>query len=72
MRTIWLHAINRRVTLASYLAAVRLAQANPTVTFTHGFTTWWPTTGEEIMRQFREGVTDRINQAIPYCKRGIQ
>jgi hypothetical protein len=29
-----------------------------------------PTTGAEVMEQFREGMTERINQAIPYIRRG--
>jgi hypothetical protein len=70
-RVITLPAVNKTVSLRAYVEAVRLAKSNPTVTFSHGFTTWWPTTGADIMRQFREGVMDRINQAIPYCKRGL-
>lgn len=72
MRTIYLPAVEKTVTLTAYIKAIRFAQANPTITFEHGLTTWWPTTGEEIMRQFREGVMDRINQAIPYIQRGVK
>jgi hypothetical protein len=56
--------------LAAYNQAVRLAKAFPTAVFKTGLTTWWPTTGAEIMKQFREGMTDRINLAIPYSQRG--
>ncbi len=70
MRTIYLPALGRHVTLAAYLRAVRMAKANPDITFKTGFTTWWPTTGAEVMEQFREGMMDRINQAIPYRQRG--
>jgi hypothetical protein len=49
-----------------------MAKANPEMTFKTGFMTWWPTTGAEVMDQFREGMMDRINQAIPYIKRGGQ
>ena len=70
MRTIYLPALGRHVKLAAYLQDVRIAKANPDMTFKSGFTTWWPTTGAEVMEQFREGVTDRINQAIPYIQRG--
>jgi hypothetical protein len=70
-RTITLPAVNMTVTLKAYVAAVRMAKANPTAEFKHGFTTWWPTTGADIMRQFREGMQERINQAIPYSKRGV-
>jgi hypothetical protein len=70
LRTIHLPAIDRTVSLAAYLRAVRLAKASPTAMFKTGLTTWWPTTGAEIMKQFRDGITDRINQAIPYSERG--
>jgi hypothetical protein len=72
LRTIHLPAIDRTVSLAAYNRAVRLAKASPTAVFKTGLTTWWPTTGAEIMKQFRDGMTDRINQAIPYSKRGQQ
>lgn len=70
MRVIYLPAIDRAVSLAEYVRAVRMAKAEPDVTFKHGLSTWWPTTGAEVMKQFREGMTDRINQAIPYALRG--
>jgi hypothetical protein len=47
-----------------------MAKANPDMLFKTGFTTWWPTTGAEVTEQFREGMMDRINQAIPYSHRG--
>ena len=71
-RTINLPAINRSVTLAAYVQAIRLAKANPETTFKHGLTAWWPCTGQEIMRQFRAGMHDRINQRIPYHLRGAE
>jgi hypothetical protein len=65
-RTIRLPAIGRTVSLRAYIRAVKLAKANPDTEFKTGLTTWWPTTGAEIVRQFRKGMTDRINQGIPY------
>jgi hypothetical protein len=70
IRPIHLPAIDRTVSLAAYNQAVRLAKAFPTAMFKTGLTTWWPTTGAEIIKQFRQGMTDRINQAIPYSQRG--
>jgi hypothetical protein len=70
LRTIHLPAIERTVSLAAYIQAVRLAKASPNAKFKTGLTTWWPTTGAEIMKQFRDGMTERINQAIPYSERG--
>jgi hypothetical protein len=71
-RIIDLPAINRSVTLAAYVQAIRLAKANPDTTFKHGLTAWWPCTGREIMRQFRAGMNERINQRVPYRLRGMQ
>jgi len=68
-RTISLPAIDRTVTLAAYLAAIRKAKSNPDATFQHGLTAWWPVTGRDIVRQFRQGIHDRINQGIPYGER---
>lgn len=70
MRAIYLPALNRSVSLGQYLKAIRLAKANPTARFDHGLTCWWPQTGTQIMRQFREGMHERISQAVPYGVRG--
>jgi len=70
MRTIYLPAIERSVSLGAYLQAIRLAKSKPDATFNHGLTCWYSCTGADIMRQFRQGMHDRINQAIPYCERG--
>ena len=70
VRTIYLPAIEKRVTLTQYLRAVRFAKTNPDMLFSYGFTCWWPVTGREIVDQFRRGMHDRISQGIPYFKRG--
>lgn len=69
-RYISLPAINKKVPLGAYIAAVKIAKANPDKEFETGLTTWWPTTGREIVAQFYQGLEDRINQAIPAAKRG--
>jgi hypothetical protein len=69
-RIIYLPAIERRVSLAAYVAAIKTAKAHPEQIFKHGLTTWWPTAGREIVAQFRDGMHDRINQATPYRGRG--
>lgn len=61
MLTIRLAAIDRTVPLGAYVAAIKRAKANPEAEFKHGLTTWRPTTGAEIVRQFRRGMHDRIN-----------
>ncbi len=69
-RTIHLPAIDRTVTLRQYIDAVKLAKANPDQEFKHGLTCWWACTGRVIRKQFWLGVQDRINQAVPYMRRG--
>jgi len=69
-RYIYLPAVEKRVPLAAYIKGIKLAKANPDAEFKHGLTCWWSCTGDEIMRQFRESVDDRISQGIPYSQRG--
>jgi hypothetical protein len=71
MRTIRLPAIDRTVSLTAYIKAVKLAKAHPEATFKTGLTTWWPTTGAGVIRQFPAGMADRINQGVPYSQRGL-
>ena len=69
VRTIYLPAVNKHVTLSAYVRAVKLAIANPDAEFKHGLTCWWSCRGRDIRKQFVDGVHDRINQAIPYVTR---
>ncbi len=70
MRTIYLPAIDKSVTISAYVAAIKKAKANPDAEFKHGLTVWWPCTGQAIVRQFRQGLNDRITAADPYWRRG--
>ena len=70
MRTIYLPAIEKHVTLKAYIAAVKHAKAHPEAEFRTGLTTWWPTTGAEVVGQFRAGIHDRINDGTRYINRG--
>jgi hypothetical protein len=70
MRVIYVPGIERSVSLSAYVAAVKLAKANADKEFKHGLTTWWPTKGHEIVRQFRRGMHERISDATPYRSRG--
>ena len=70
-RFIKLPAINREVTIGQYVSAIKTAKENPEAEFKHGLTCWWSCTGKDIMKQFMEGINDRINQNIPYSKRGL-
>lgn len=62
-------ATGKKVTLGQYVAGVKLAIRNPDREFTHGLTTWWPTTGAAIRAQFREGLHQRISEAVPYIEK---
>ncbi len=59
------------VPMGVYVAGVKLAIANPDKQFNRCLRDRWPATGRTIRRQFREGMHDRINQAIPYNVRGL-
>jgi hypothetical protein len=72
MRVIHLPAIDKIVPIGAYVQAVKTAKAQPARTFSTGFTTWWPTSGAEIMDQFRAGMVQRINEAVPYLQRGVK
>lgn len=71
MRTVYIPAIEAHVTLGQYVKAVQTAIDNPKAEFKHGLTCWWACKGIDIQAQFMQGVHDRINQGIPYSKRGI-
>ena len=70
MRVIHLPAIDKIVPIRAYVQTIRTAKAHPDRTFSVGLTTWWPTTGAEIVEQFQRGMTQRINEAVPYSQRG--
>ena len=65
MRVIHLPAIDRTVSIATYLRAIRLAKAHPERVFNAGLSTWWPTTGKEIMEQFEDRKFKRGSQGMP-------
>jgi hypothetical protein len=71
-RYITMPAIHKSVPIGAYVAAIKVAKANPDWQFKTGLTSWWPTSGREIMRQFREGMNDRINAGVPYVERGAR
>ena len=63
--SIGLPAVDRRVTVGQYVAAVYFAKANPSATFKHGLNCWTPASGAEIVREFRRELNDRINRDMP-------
>ena len=70
-RVIYVPGYSRWVTVGQYVQAVKMAKSHPDSEFKAGLTCWWPCTGREIMRQFRQGMYDRINEGVPYTKRGL-
>lgn len=70
-RTIYVPGLEKWVTIGQYVRAIGVAKKNLTVTFKHGLTCWWSCTGQEIVEQFRDGLHERINDAIPYRERGL-
>lgn len=55
----------RHVTLADYVSAWRKALTAPAgATFKNGFN-WYPESREDVLREFRRGLHDRINRRIP-------
>lgn len=69
-RYITMPAIGKRATLRQYVSAWKVAKANPDRLYARGLTTDCACTGAEIVQQFRDGMHDRINQAVPYITRG--
>lgn len=73
MRAIYVTGYDKWVTISAYIKAIKQVKAAPPETiWAHGLTSWWPTSGEQIMRQFLAGVHSRINDDIPYVQRGVR
>lgn len=54
----------RSVTLGSYVQAWRLALSAPEKAVFNKAFTWYPQTKQEVLREFRFGLHDRINRRI--------
>jgi hypothetical protein len=61
---------DRRVSLRSYLAALKLARAEPDRTFKESFCGWWPAKGREIVRQWWDQVVKRCSRGLPTTGKG--
>ena len=71
-RMIYIAGGGKWVTIRQYVAAIKKVKTLPLDTmFPYGLTSWWPTTGAEVLRQFMAGVHARINDGIPYSQRGL-
>ena len=56
-----INVLGKQVPLGTYIQSIQYAKAHSTQTFRHGLSTWWPTTGSMIVKQFMIVVHDRIN-----------
>jgi hypothetical protein len=65
-RCITLPALDRRISIPAYVAAVKRAKAQPEATFREGLESWWPTTGAEIRQQFGRALDRRIMRHAPH------
>ena len=71
-RAIYVPGVDKWVSLGAYVRQIKIVKANLDATFKSGLTMWGPHTGRQIMRQFRQGMHDRINEGIPYHQRGVK
>ena len=63
MRTLYLPATRKTISLRAYLDGYAMVKANPTATFSFGLTTWWPgISGAEILEQYRAEFRAVINR----------
>jgi len=69
-RAIYVPGKDAWYSLGAYVRAVKKAKANPDAMFSCTICSWASGRGRDIMREFMDGVMDRINQGIPYTKRG--
>lgn len=61
----------KQVRLGNYVAGWKRAKKSKRGTrFNHGLCGWWSLTREEILREFNEGLHDRINRHIPWFGKG--
>ena len=59
---ITLTATSKRIPVRAYTAQLKAVfAADPAIEYSHGLTTWWPVTGADIRREFRQSIHERIN-----------
>lgn len=56
---------SRRVSLASYLSVVRAAKLHPLTQFRTSLRSWAPSSGEQIVREFRDALHEKISRGMP-------
>lgn len=70
MAYIWLAALERRVSIPSYMKAIRRAKEVLHGTFPNTLETWWSGSGECIVAQFRKALHKRISAHLPGYGKG--
>ena len=59
---ITLTATSKRIPVPVYVDTLKkVFSADPCTEYAHGLTTWWPATGADIRREFRQSIHERIN-----------
>jgi hypothetical protein len=64
MQRVIVLANGRQIPLGKYVQGIKQAKANPSATFKHGLTGWWPVSGQEIVHEFFGMVQDLINRHL--------
>ena len=62
MKTIALTMDGFQMSIPDFIKAIQKAKANPELMFSRSIKGWWPATGREILREYREMVNDKINR----------
>jgi hypothetical protein len=71
-RMIYCPGPDRWITIGQYVAIIRKVKSLPLETeYPQTFCSWAGGNGHKILREFWEGIQDRINQAVPYKYRGM-
>jgi len=63
--THFIRVLGKKITISAYIHWIQLAKANRSSRFAKTLTSEFGGTGEEILREFRKGVHDRINRHLP-------
>ena len=54
-------ASEKKVSISSYIQAIKTAKANPERMFNEGLCQWWPVNGAQIYRDYLKSINERIN-----------
>jgi hypothetical protein len=66
-RLIYCPGPDKWLTIGQYVSIIRRVKEKPLETvYPQTFTRWFSGTGADMMREFRDGIMDRINRGIPY------